>query len=219
MGNTIESDHNPTARSGAVRFLHSRLLIWMGTYCVALILVAAAVFAFYQSRDRLQRSAAAIGGPFELVDQRGKTVTSRDYLGKPTLVFFGYTFCPDVCPTTLLDLTNLMKQLGPDADRLNVLFITVDPERDTPQQLALYLSSFDPRINGLSGTNDKIAVAMKAYHVFAEKVPSADGGYTMDHTAIIYMMNSKGQFAGVMNYREPDSVARAKLRRLLDSAG
>jgi protein SCO1 len=213
----VESKRSSTNRiSGAMHNLRPRLV--KARAWAALILAAVLVFAIIQSRLQLP-AGSAIGGPFELVDQRGKPVTDRDYLGKPTLVFFGYTFCPDVCPTTLLDLTNLLKELGSDADRLNVLFITVDPERDTPQQLALYLSSFDPRITGLSGTNDKIAVAMKAYHVFAQKVPSADGGYTMDHTAIIYMMNSKGQFAGAMNYQEPDSVALAKLRRLLDSAG
>jgi len=158
-----------------------------------------------------------IGGPFKLVDQRGKPVTDQDYLGKPTLVFFGFTFCPDVCPTTLYELTTQLKELGPAADRLNILFITVDPERDTPEQLALYLSSFDPRITGLSGTPENIAAVMTRYRVYARKVPLEGGGYTMDHTAAIYMMNSKGQFTGIMNYREPDASARDKLRRLIDS--
>jgi len=157
-----------------------------------------------------------IGGPFKLVDQRGKTVTDKDYLGKPTLVFFGFTFCPDVCPTTLYELTTQLKDLGSAADRLNILFITVDPERDTPEQLALYLSSFDPRITGLSGTSAEIASVMQEYRAFAKKVPLEGGGYTMDHSASIYMMNAKGQFVGLMNYQEPETTMRAKLKRLLD---
>ena len=146
-------------------------------------------------------------------------MTERDYLGKPTLVFFGFTFCPDVCPTALFELSNLLKGLGPDADRLNVLFVTVDPDRDTPPQLALYLSSFDPRITGLTGTSENIAAVIKGYRVYAQKVPQEGGGYTMDHSAMIYMMNGKGQFVDVMTYQEPDARASAKLQRLMASKG
>ena len=161
---------------------------------------------------------AGIGGPFSLVDHHGKPVSERDYLGKPTLVFFGFTFCPDICPTTLLELTERLKELGQDAEKLNVLFVTVDPERDTPEQLALYLSSFDPRITGLSGPEKDIAAVMAEYRVYARKVPLKDGGYTMDHTAAVYMMNHKGQFVGLLDYQEPEASARAKLRRLLDDS-
>ena len=160
-----------------------------------------------------------IGGPFALIDHHGRSVSERDYLGKPTLVFFGFTSCPDICPTTLFELTKQLEELGPDADHLNVVFITVDPERDTPQQLALYLSSFDPRIVGLSGARENISVAMRAYRVYARKVPLEGGDYTMDHTAAIYMMNGKGQFAGVMDSGEPKTTARAKLRRLIEADG
>jgi len=114
-----------------------------------------------------------------------------------------------------LEITDQLKELGPDADRLNVLFITVDPERDTPQQLALYLSSFDPRITGLSGTPENISAAEKAYHIYAKKVPLEDGGYTMDHTATVAMMNSKGQYVDAMHFQAPIATTRAKLRRLL----
>ena len=162
---------------------------------------------------------SGIGGPFALVDHHGRSVSERDYLGKPTLVFFGFTSCPDICPTTLFELTKQLEELGPDADRLNVVFITVDPERDTPQQLALYLASFDPRIIGLSGTRESISVAMRAYRVYARKVPLEGGDYTMDHTAAIYMMNGKGQFVGVMDSGEPKTTARAKLRRLIETDG
>jgi protein SCO1/2 len=183
-----------------------------------LILAAAAVLAALRSfSDTRLPPIAGIGGPFSLIDQRGKSVTERDYLGKPTLVFFGFTNCPDVCPTTLFELTTRLGELGPDADRLNIVFITVDPERDTPQQLALYLASFDPRINGLSGSPENVSAVMKHYRVYARKVPLEGGGYTMDHTATMYMMNSLGKFVGLVNYQEPDTAVRAKLRRLIDS--
>jgi protein SCO1/2 len=125
----------------------------------------------------------------------------------------------DPHPVADLELTDRLRELGTDADRQNVLFITVDPERDTPEQLALYLSSFDPRIIGLSGTEQNVAKVMTEYRALARKVPLKDGGYTMDHTATVYIMNKNGQFVGLMNYQEPDATARAKLKRLLDDAG
>jgi protein SCO1/2 len=125
----------------------------------------------------------------------------------------------DPHPVADLELTDRLRELGTDADRQNVLFITVDPERDTPEQLALYLSSFDPRIIGLSGTEQNVAKVMTEYRALARKVPLKDGGYTMDHTATVYIMNKNGQFVGLMNYQEPEATARAKLKRLLDDAG
>lgn len=202
-------EHQSVARKG----------LWIGAVLAALILAGAVAFVgLSMRREGGLQPIAGIGGAFSLVDHRGKQVTERDYLGKPTLVFFGFTFCPDVCPTTLLEITNRLKELGREADRLNVVFITVDPERDTPEQLALYLSSFDPRITGLSGTEEGVAAAMKAYRAYAQKIPLKDGGYTMNHTATIYMMNKKGQFVGLMNYQEPEATTRAKIRRLLDDA-
>jgi protein SCO1/2 len=189
---------------------------WIGAI-VAPILVGAILLGWtYRRDDGGLPKVAEIGGPFSLVDHHGKSVTDRDYLGKPTLVFFGFTNCPNVCPSTLLEITDQLKELGPDADRLNVLFITVDPERDTPEQLALYLSSFDPRIIGLSGTPENILAVEKAYHVYAKKVPLEDGGYTMDHTATIAVMNSKGQHVDAMHFQAPSATTRRKLRRLLD---
>ena len=189
----------------------------LAAFVSALLLGVLAVTWLVPHKATNMPVVAGIGGPFALVDHHGKAVTDRDYLGKPTLVFFGFTNCPDICPTTLSELTTRLDELGSDADRLNVLFITVDPERDTPQQLGLYLSSFDSRITGLSGTPENISAAMTAYRVYARKIPLEGGDYTMDHTATIYMMNSRGQFIGMMNYREPDTTSRAKLQRLLES--
>jgi protein SCO1/2 len=156
-----------------------------------------------------------IGGDFTLVDHRGRTVTNRDFLGRPALVFFGFTHCPDVCPTTLFELTQRLKTLGADSERLQVLFITADPERDTPEQMALYLQSFDPHIVGLSGTREQVDGAIAAYKVVAKKVPLAGGGYNVDHTASVFMMDSAGRFAGLIDHHESEEMAVAKMRRLV----
>ncbi|MDU0343307.1 SCO family protein [Bosea rubneri] len=155
-----------------------------------------------------------VGGPFSLVDHTGRRVTDADFRGKPMLVFFGFTHCPEVCPTTLLDLTNQLKALGPEAERLQVLFITVDPERDTPAQLALYLQSFDPRIVGLSGTVEEVEAAVKAYKAYARKIPTEDS-YTMDHTASVYVMDAAGRFRTLIDYHEEAQAAQAKIRLVL----
>ena len=166
----------------------------------------------------LPSSTLAIGGPFTLVDVHGAAVTQRDFRGKPSAIFFGYTHCPDVCPTTLLDLTELMKALGADADKLHVAFVTVDPERDTPARLADYLSSFDPRIRGLTGTEAQIAAVAKAYHVYYARVPDGHGGYAMDHSASVFLMNADGGFAGAMSFEEDAKTSLAKLERLVKPA-
>lgn len=155
-----------------------------------------------------------IGGAFTLLSHTGKTVTEKDLVGRPALVFFGFTNCPEVCPTTLLELTNRLKTLGTAADKLQVLFITADPERDTPEQLALYLQSFDPRIVGLSGAREQVDGAITAFKVVAKKVELDGGGYNVDHTASVFMMDSKGRFAGLIDYHENEEMALQKMRRL-----
>jgi protein SCO1 len=155
-----------------------------------------------------------LGGPFTLVDDTGATVTDKTLAGKPYAMYFGYTFCPDVCPTTLLDLSRWIKKLGPDADKLNYVFVTVDPERDTVQSLHAYLSSFDKRIRGYTGTPAEVAQIAREYRVYYKKVPTDDGGYTMDHSAFIYLMGPEGNFVTVIPYKEDDAVAIAKLKNL-----
>jgi protein SCO1 len=160
-------------------------------------------------------SATRIGGPFTLVDDTGATVTEKTLAGKPYIMYFGYTFCPDFCPTTLLDLSRWIKKLGPDADRFNYVFVTVDPERDTVQSLHTYLSSFDKHIRGYTGTPAEIAQIAKEYRVYYKKIPTEDGGYTMDHSAIIYLMGPDGKFVTMIAYQEDDASALAKLRRVV----
>lgn len=161
-----------------------------------------------------QESGPAIGGPFALVDHNGKNVTDADYRGKPMAVFFGFTHCPEVCPTTLTQLAGLTRQIGPEADRLQILLITVDPERDTPEQLALYLQSFDPKVVGLTGSPEQVQAALKAYKAYAKKLP-IDGGYTMDHSASVYLMKADGSFRTMIDYHEDDKSALAKIRMVL----
>jgi protein SCO1/2 len=159
--------------------------------------------------------AAGIGGPFELTTHEGKRLSSTQLQGKPFALFFGFTHCPDVCPTTLLELTNAIKALGPDADRMRYLFVSVDPERDTPEHLKVYLSNFDARIVGLVGTPAETAAVAKAYRAVYEKVPSKDGGFTFNHTALVYLMGADGRFAGTLNYQESQDAQLKKLRRLI----
>ena len=157
---------------------------------------------------------APIGGPFTLTDDTGATVTEKTLAGKPYAMYFGYTFCPDVCPTTLFDLSRWIKKLGPDADKLNYVFVTVDPERDTVKSMHAYLSSFDKHIRGYTGTPAQIAQIAKAYRVYYKKVPTDDGSYTMDHSAIIYLMGPDNKFVTIIAYQEADASAIAKLKNL-----
>ena len=159
-------------------------------------------------------TATQIGGPFTLVDDTGATVTEKTIAGKPYVMDFGYTFCPDVCPTTLLDLSRWIEKLGTDADRLNYVFVTIDPERDTIQSMHAYLSSFDKRIRGYTGTLAEIAQIAKEYRVYYQKVPTEDGGYTMDHTAVLYLMGPNGKLVTVIPYQEDDTSAIANLKNL-----
>jgi len=159
--------------------------------------------------------AAQVGGPFRLSDQDGKPITDQDLKGKPFLVFFGFTRCPDVCPTTLFDVSEVMRSLGPDADRTAALFVTVDPERDTAAALKDYLASFDPHVHGLTGDPAALAAVAKAYRVYYKKVPLDGGDYTMDHTAIVYLMDKEGHFVSPFSLKRKPEVAAAELRKYL----
>jgi protein SCO1/2 len=158
--------------------------------------------------------AISIGGPFELTAQDGRRVSDKDLLGRPFAVFFGFTNCPDVCPTTLLEMSNRLAELGPGGDKLRVVFISVDPEQDTPEHLKAYVANFDPRILALTGSPTEIAEVAKKYRAVYQKVPTK-AGYTMDHTATVYLMDAQGKFAGTIAYQEAAETQRAKLARLV----
>jgi protein SCO1/2 len=159
---------------------------------------------------------SAIGGPFTLVADDGRTVTERTYRGKWLLVFFGFTHCKDVCPATLNTIAAALRQLGPEAAKVQPLFITVDPRRDTPQVLANYLKAFDPRIVGLSGTMDQIAAVAREYKVyFSADETAQDRDYQVDHSAFVYLMNPQGQFVQLFGGATSNNEIAARLRLLI----
>src|SRR5712664_4502569 len=158
---------------------------------------------------------AAIGGPFQLTDQAGETVTERNMRGRPTLIFSGFTHCPDVCPTALVEISEVLRAMGKDADRVNAYFVSVDPERDTTAAMKDYLSSFDPRLRGLTGNPDAVAKVISTFRVYARKVPLKDGDYTMDHTALVYLMDRDGKFVAPFNLKRTPEESAADLKRYL----
>jgi cytochrome oxidase Cu insertion factor (SCO1/SenC/PrrC family) len=197
----------------------------MGVVIIGLVMgTAAAIAVFPEARQRLLPSAdqtvsgkALVGGPFSLTDSSGKRVTDTDFRGRDMLVFFGFTSCPDICPASLQLISAALDKLGPKADRIAPIFITIDPERDTAAKLAEYVKHFSPRIVGLTGTPEEIATAAKAYRVYYNKVPNKDapGDYTMDHTGIIYLMDANGDYVTHFTPVTPVADMTAKLAKLL----
>lgn len=160
---------------------------------------------------------AQVGGPFTLVDTAGKTVTDKDFRGKHLLVYFGFTFCPDVCPTGLQVISAALDGLGAKADRITPVFISLDPERDTPQQMAEYVKSFSPRIVGLTGSLEQITSVARAYRVYFKKVKDekSTAGYSVDHTSIIYVMDQKGEFVAHFTHATAVDAIVARLQKML----
>lgn len=193
----------------------TRLILVVAAFAAGLASVLAVLLMISKPQAGALTGAAAIGGPFHLVDQNGRTVTDADFKGEPFLVFFGFTHCPDACPTTLLELSDVLDKLGNDADKLHVLFITIDPERDNPGALKDYLSSFNSHLVGLTGDLEAVTTVAKAYHVYFKKVPLEGGDYTMDHTALVYLMNKDGRFVAPFSLKRSPQDAAADLRRLL----
>jgi len=193
-----------------------RYTAWAAVAALAL-LVATLYMLESRSGEGGFKPALSIGGPFTLTTDEGKRLSSADLEGTPHAVFFGFTYCPDVCPTTLLEMTKTIEAMGDDADKMRFLFITVDPERDTPEQLNTYLSSFDPHITGLTGSPDEIAQVTENYRVYYEKVPS-DDDYTMNHSALIYLMDANGRFVDILNYGADPETRLEKLKNLIDES-
>ena len=193
-----------------------RILLILGAGVAGMILSATVVLLMHEpgSSPAVQRTAN-IGGPFRLTDQNGRTFTDQDLKGRPFLVFFGFTHCPEVCPTTMFEISEILRKLGPDADRVGALFVTVDPERDTAPVLKDYLSSFDPHLAALTGDLADIAAVAKAYRAYFKKVPLEGSDYTMDHTAIVYLMDKQGRFVSPFSIKRAADVSVADLRKQL----
>jgi cytochrome oxidase Cu insertion factor (SCO1/SenC/PrrC family) len=160
---------------------------------------------------------ALVGGPFSLTDQNGRRVSDKDFLGRPMLVFFGFTFCPDICPSGLQVIAAALDQLGPKGEAIVPVFVTIDPERDTPEQLKSYLASFHPRLVGLSGTVAEITDVAKKYRVYFKKVKDekSSADYTMDHSTIMYLMDAKGQFVAHFSHATSADKLSEGLRKQL----
>ncbi|GGA69694.1 electron transporter SCO1/SenC [Nitratireductor aestuarii] len=183
--------------------------------CVTAVLVLAAGVATYLWTQSGSSKVVAFGAPFELVDHNGEKITEQAFRGKPTAVFFGFTHCPEVCPTTLFELGGWIEQLGSDADKMGAYFVSIDPERDTPEVMKAYLGNFSGHITGITGEPAKVMEMAKDFRIFAKKVELENGDYTMDHTASVLLLDSDGDFFGTIAYQENPETALAKLKRLI----
>ena len=179
-----------------------------------LVVMAAAVgFMTFQWYQRVY-AGGPFGEPFTLVDQNGAEITQAAFRGQPTAVFFGFTHCPEVCPTTLFELDGWLNQLGDEGADIDAYFVSIDPERDTPEVLGDYVSNVSGRIVGITGEPEKVFAMAKSFGIYFRKVELDSGDYTMDHTASILLLDSSGDFAGTIAYGENPDNAIAKLKRL-----
>jgi len=194
----------------------TRAILILSAFVVGLAVALGAVMLLAgRGGGPMVGQASAVGGPFRLIDGGGNVVTDQDLRGKPFLVFFGFTHCPEVCPTTLFEVSEVFRRLGPDADKAAGLFITVDPERDTPAVMKDYLASFDRHLRGLTGDREAVEAVLKSYRVYSKKVPLDGGDYTMDHTALVYLMDKQGKFVAPFNVKRGADAAAADLRKYL----
>ncbi|WP_457795858.1 SCO family protein [Methylocystis sp. S23] len=172
------------------------------------------VFVAMTSNTPPAPPASAIGGPFQLTSHAGRQVSEKDLLGKPFLIFFGYTHCPDVCHTTLFEMSEIMRALGPDAN-IGGLFVTVDPERDTADVLKDYLASFDSRIIGVTGPRAQLEPMLRSYRIYSKRAPGKEEDYAVDHTTVVYLMDKNGRFVTSFNVgRKPEEAAKELARYL-----
>ncbi len=192
-----------------------RFILW------GLVLVAAAALAFLLTSPaqlpaprETQLPLASIGGPFTLAGADGRTFSSSQLAGKPFAIFFGFTHCPDVCPTTLARLSRLRRRSGKGDDSFAIVFVSVDPERDGPAEVGAYAKLFDTPVIGLTGSPAQVAQVKKQYAVFSAKAPQAGDDYSVDHTASVFVMDQAGKFVATIAPEESDAVALAKLKRV-----
>ena len=187
----------------------------MRTILVGIIVLMAAGIGFLTLNwYRTQYSVEPFGAPFALVDQKGAAISETAFRGHPTALFFGFTHCPEVCPTTLVELDGWLKKLGDEGKEIRAYFVSIDPERDTPEIMDRYVSNVSDRIVGITGDPAKVSEMAKAFKIYAKKVPSDDGDYTMDHTASVLLLDGNGAFAGTISYGESPDTAINKLKLL-----
>lgn len=193
-----------------------RTVLWIAVAALAGIL---AWLTFEVTRSKQDLAEGPFGVPFQLVAQNGQPITEKAFQDKPTALFFGFTHCPEVCPTTLFELNGWLHQVDPDGTKLNGFFVSVDPERDTPELLGQYISNVTDRVKGISGPPQKVNEMIKGFKVYAKKVPvdekDPNGDYTMDHTASVFLLGNGGRFAGTIAYGENPDTAIKKLENLI----
>jgi cytochrome oxidase Cu insertion factor (SCO1/SenC/PrrC family) len=194
-----------------------RLKIRLLAAAILLIAIAVAGYAWMASQMSRQTGSgvASVGGSFTLTNQDGRVVSDRDFAGKFMLIFFGYTYCPDVCPTELQVMTAALDSLGEEADKVQPIFISIDPERDTPEILKSYVANFSPRLIGLTGTPEQVAAVAKIYRVYFAKAGNAQstGDYLMDHSSIIYLMGPDGKFVKHMTYTTDVEALASQIKK------
>lgn len=193
-----------------------RLTLWAACAVPLLALLAVGALELTRNADGSSQFGG-IGGPFTLAATTGGTLSTDELKGKPYLVFFGFTRCPEICPTTLSDISSWLDALGPQGKDVKALFVTIDPERDTVASMKDYISSFNDQIVGLTGTPQQIAEVAKLFRVYYAKHPLKDGDYTMDHSALIYLMDRTGRLAGTLTYGDKAEDAVAKLKQLVSA--
>jgi protein SCO1/2 len=171
----------------------------------------------YLARQWVPRTQTGfeIGAPFELTDHTGQMVTEDVFIGRASAVFFGFTNCPEICPTTLNDLANARQAMDGDGDKLQIIFITLDPERDTVNVLKDFIPYFGERITGITGSPEAVLQLAKDWGIFWERIQTSGGGYTLDHTATVFLLNRQGRMAGTIDIAEPPDVVEAKLKKLV----
>jgi len=188
-----------------------RIVLWI---LVGLAAAGAAILYVQRSSVSADETKLALGAPFVLTDSQGRKFDSRSLKGKPHVMFFGFTHCPDVCPNTLARLAKLRKQLGKGDDAFQILFVSVDPERDTPAELGNYIKLFNTPVIALTGTPQQIADVIRSFGIYAKKAPTEGGGYTMDHSAQVLLFDADGDFRGTIAFDETDEPALQKLRNI-----
>jgi len=199
-----------------------RIVLWLAVAAGLFVLGVLSVGGF-GARDGglLQASGgdgapgAPLGGAFSLIDNHGQPVTEAVFRNRPSAVFFGFTHCPDVCPTALMEMSGWIAALGSEADRMRFVFVTVDPERDTPEVLNEYVSAFSEEIIGITGEPEAVRAMLRDYGIVFRRVEMEDGNYSMDHTASLFLLDANGSFVGTIDRAEPREAAMAKLQRLV----
>jgi protein SCO1/2 len=197
-----------------------RLALWIAV-AISLFVLGALSIGVFTNTGPLQfatgqtQPGAPLGGPFSLTDSNGQPVTEAVFREKPSAVFFGFTHCPDVCPGTLIDMTAWIEALSEDADRMRFVFVTVDPERDTPEILDEYVTAFSDDIVGITGEPEAVREMLRDYGIFFERVDLEGGGYTMNHTASVFLLDEQGALVGSIDREESRETAVAKLERLV----